>query len=275
MFDWLPDEDVVPALDGEKLQKVMARAGLASRRVCEEMIGAGRVKVNGARVELGARVDAAVDVIEVDGSLLSVEIGLVHYLLNKPAGIVTTSSDPQGRRTVIDLVPDSPRVFPVGRLDAETEGLLIMTNDGPLTQRLTHPSYGIEKEYLAEVHGTLNPGALRLLRDGVELEDGMTAPARVSQPAPGLVRLVIHEGRNRQVRRMLASVGHPVKKLVRVRIGRLTSPNLRPGTWRELSTSEVRQLSVDVGPAPRPRIATRPPAPARQDRPGFREDPQD
>ncbi len=249
MFDWLPDETAVPALDGEKLQKVMARAGLASRRVCEEMIAAGRVKVNGERVQLGSRVDSAVDVIEVDGSLLSVEIGLVHYLLNKPAGVVTTSSDPQGRRTVIEFVPGEPRVFPVGRLDSETEGLLILTNDGPLTQRLTHPSFGVEKEYLAEVFGTLSPGALRALRDGVDLEDGMTAPARVSQPAPGLVRLIIHEGRNRQVRRMLASVGHPVQRLVRVRIGRLTSPNLPPGAWRILSTAEVRQLSVDVRPA--------------------------
>jgi 23S rRNA pseudouridine2605 synthase len=257
MFDFIPDVETTPALDGEKLQKVMARAGLASRRVCEDMIGAGRVKVNGVRVELGARVDASVDVIEVDGSLLSVEVGLVHYLLNKPVGVVTTASDPQGRRTVVDLVPDDPRVFPVGRLDADTEGLLILTNDGPLTQQLTHPSFGVEKEYLAEVHGTLSAGALRSLRDGIELEDGWTAPAKASQPAPGMVRIVIHEGRNRQVRRMLATVGHPVQRLVRVRIGRLTAPNLRPGSFRELTPAEVRQLAVDIGPAPRPRPSNR------------------
>ncbi len=258
MFDFLPDESVMAATDGEKLQKVMARSGLASRRVCEDMIAAGRVKVNGQRVELGTRVDAANDVIEVDGSLLSVDIGLVHYLLNKPAGVVTTASDPQGRRTVVDLVPDDPRVFPVGRLDSDTEGLLILTNDGPLTQRLTHPSFGVEKEYLAEVAGVLSAGALRSLRDGLQLEDGWTAPAKASQPAPGMVRLVIHEGRNRQVRRMLATVGHPVQRLVRVRIGRLTAPNLRPGEWRELTAAEVRQLSVDIGPAPRPRNSPNP-----------------
>ncbi len=264
MFDFIPDEETVPATDGEKLQKVMARAGLASRRVCEDMIASGRVRVNGHRVPLGTRVDASRDVIEVDGTLLSVEVGLVHYLLNKPVGVVTTASDPQGRRTVMDFVPEEPRVFPVGRLDADTEGLLILTNDGPLTQRLTHPSFGVEKEYLASVQGTLTPGAIRALREGVELDDGWTAPAKVSQPSPGLVRLVIHEGRNRQVRRMLATVGHPVQRLVRVRIGRLTSPGLQPGTFRELTPAEVRQLSVDVGSAPRPEPSG--PAPRRDTR---------
>jgi 23S rRNA pseudouridine2605 synthase len=170
----------------------------------------------------------------------------VHYLLNKPAGVLTTASDPFGRPTVLDLVPDRPRVVPVGRLDLETEGLLILTNDGELTQRLTHPSFGIEKEYLAHVEGTPSRGALRRLREGVELEDGVTAPAKVSLLGPGLVRLTIHEGRNRQVRRMCAAVGHPVRRLARVRIGPLRDSHLAPGEWRPLTVAEVRSLEAAV-----------------------------
>jgi 23S rRNA pseudouridine2605 synthase len=156
----------------------------------------------------------------------------------------------------VALVPDDPRVFPVGRLDADTEGLLLLTNDGELTHRLTHPSFGVEKEYLAEVRGTPSRGALRALRDGVELDDGPTAPAKVAQPAPNLLRITIHEGRNRQVRRMCEAVGHPVVRLVRVRIGPLADPDLPPGAWRPLSTDEVRALERATGPAPR---ATGPP----------------
>ena len=169
--------------------------------------------------------------------------GLVYYLLNKPAGVVSTAKDTHGRPTVVDLVPAEPRVYPVGRLDAETEGLLLLTNDGELTNRLTHPRYGVEKEYLANVEpAPVYPRSLRLLRDGVELEDGLTAPARVSQPEPGLLRITIHEGRNRQVRRMCEAVGHTVVRLVRVRIGPLTDRRLRPGEWRPLDPAEVRQL---------------------------------
>ena len=160
-------------------------------------------------MRLGWRVEVDRDHVEVDGHVVSVRPGLVHYLLNKPAGVVTTAKDTHGRPTVVDLVPPEPRVFPVGRLDADTEGLLLLTNDGELAHQLTHPSFGVEKEYLAQVARPLGTGALRRLREGVELDDGTTAPARASQPEPGLVRLTIHEGRNRQVRRMLEAVGPP------------------------------------------------------------------
>jgi 23S rRNA pseudouridine2605 synthase len=163
-------------------------------------------------------------------------------------GVVTTVDDPQGRRTVVALVPSEPRVFPVGRLDADSEGLLILTNDGNLAQRLSHPSFGVEKEYLAEVEGVPAAGALRVLREGVELDDGMTAPAVVGVVAPGVLRIVIHEGRNRQIRRMTEAVGHPVRRLVRTRIGPLSEPGLGPGEWRPLTLTEVRDLAASAGP---------------------------
>ena len=231
---------------GERLQKVLAAVGLGSRRACEELIAEGRVTVDGEVAILGRRVDPEAARVEVDGVPISVRPGLVHYLLNKPAGVVTTASDPQGRPTVLDLVPPEPRVFPVGRLDAATEGLLLLTNDGDLTHRLTHPSFGVEKEYLAEVETPPTRGELRRLREGVELEDGRTAPARVTLVPPRAVRLVIHEGRNRQVRRMLDAVGHPVLRLVRTRIGPLTDRRLRPGEWRPLTPAEVRDLESAV-----------------------------
>jgi 23S rRNA pseudouridine2605 synthase len=168
--------------------------------------------------------------------------GLVYYLLNKPPGVVTTAKDTHGRPTVIDLVPPEPRVFPVGRLDADTEGLLLLTNDGELANRIAHPRHGVEKEYLASVRtagGPVSPGAIRRLRDGVELDDGPTAPAKVSQPHPGILRIAIHEGRNRQVRRMCEAVGHPVTRLVRTRIGPLHDRRLQPGAWRTLTPAEV------------------------------------
>jgi 23S rRNA pseudouridine2605 synthase len=173
--------------------------------------------------------------------------GLVYYLLNKPPGVVTTAKDTHDRRTVLELVPTEPRVFPVGRLDLDTEGLLLLTNDGELAHRITHPSHGVEKEYLAHVRGRLTNGELKQLRDGVELDDGMTSPAEASQPTPGVLRITIHEGRNRQVRRMCEAVGHPVLRLVRVRIGPITDRNLRPGDWRELSTSERNALAKAAG----------------------------
>lgn len=227
---------------GERLQKVLARAGLGSRRVCEDLIEDGLVTVNGEVAVLGRRVDPEVDRVEVDGVPIGVRPGLVHYLLNKPEGVVSTASDTHGRPTVVGLVPDEPRVFPVGRLDADTSGLIIVTNDGDLAHRLTHPSFGVDKEYLAEVEGRPSRGALRRLREGIELDDGPTAPAQASLLAPNLVRLVIHEGRNRQVRRMCAAVGHPVVRLVRTRIGPVVDRDLRPGEWRELEPSEVRDL---------------------------------
>ncbi len=232
---------------GERLQKVLARAGIGSRRVSEEMIAGGRVTVNGQVAVLGRRVDISVDRVEVDGVAVGVAPGLVHYLLNKPRGVLSTAADTHGRPTVVELVPDEPRVFPVGRLDADTEGLLILTNDGDLAQRLSHPSHGVEKEYLAEVEGRPSPWDVRRLREGVVLEDGITAPARVSLLGPELLRIVIHEGRNRQVRRMCEAVGHPVVRLVRSRIGPLSDRRLRPGQWRELELSEVRALEAAAG----------------------------
>lgn len=233
---------VVPAADGERLQKVLARVGLGSRRVCEELIGEGRVTVDGAVAELGCRVKVESARIEVDGAPVGVRPGLVYYLLNKPAGVVTTASDPHDRPTVVDLVPDDPRVFPVGRLDAQTEGLLLLTNDGDLAHRLTHPSFGVDKEYLAEVEGRPSPAAVRRLREGVVLEDGRTAPARAVLVEASVLRITIHEGRNRQVRRMCEAVGYPVARLVRTRIGPLVDRSLAPGSHRTLIAEEMRAL---------------------------------
>lgn len=225
---------------------MLARAGLGSRRACEELIVAGRVTVNGVVAEVGRRVDPEHDHLEVDGVAVPVASGLVHYLLNKPAGVVTTADDPYERPTVIGLVPPEPRVFPVGRLDQDTEGLLVITNDGDLAYRLTHPRFGVDKEYLVEVTGTPGRTALRHLRDGVVLHDGLTAPAKVTVVSPSVLRITIHEGRNRQVRRMCKTVGHPVVRLVRTRIGPLTDPRLAPGAWRPLSRDEVLALERAV-----------------------------
>lgn len=235
--------------EGDRLQKVLARIGIGSRRTCENLIAAGRVTVNGERAVLGRRVDPDRDVVAIDGAVTGIRPGLVHLLLNKPAGVVTTADDPQGRPTVVSLVPDDPRVFPVGRLDMDTEGLLLLMNDGDLAHRLTHPSFGVEKEYIAHVDGEPSRAALRRLREGIELDDGMTAPARVALVAPSIVRLTIHEGRNRQVRRMCEAVGHPVRRLIRTRIGPLADRRLKPGQWRELTGDELRALERAVATA--------------------------
>lgn len=226
----------------ERIQKVLAAAGVASRRAVEEMVAEGRISVNGQPARLGQRVDPDQDAVEVDGVPVGLRADLVYYLLNKPPGVVTTASDPQGRPTAVGMVPEKPRVFPVGRLDADSEGLLLLTNDGGLTHRLTHPSFGVHKEYLAHVEGHPSRGALRRLRDGVDLEDGVAQAVAVSQPEPSVVRIVVHEGRNRLVRRMCEAVGHPVIRLVRTRIGPLADRSLPPGEWRELSSREVREL---------------------------------
>jgi 23S rRNA pseudouridine2605 synthase len=233
--------------DGERLQKTLARAGFGSRRVCEILISEGRVTIDGRRAELGNRVNPDVNIICVDGKLAPTAQNTVYYLLNKPDGVVTTSSDTHGRPTVLDLVESSVRIFPVGRLDMNTEGLIILTNDGRLAHLLTHPSSGVQKEYLVRVDGDPAPGALRRLREGVELEDGITSPAQVSRVSEGLLRIVIHEGRNRQVRRMCSAVGHEVLRLVRTRIGPLTDATLTPGSSRQLSLGEVRRLMEVVG----------------------------
>lgn len=228
--------------DGVRLQKVLAQAGLGSRRVCEDLIERRRVRVNGEVAVLGRRVDVDADVVEVDGAQIGVRPGLVHYVLNKPRGVITTASDTHGRPTVLDLVPPEPRVFPVGRLDGDSEGLLLLTNDGDLAHRLTHPSFGVDKEYLVEVDGEPHRGVVRRLREGVELDDGITAPAKVAVLGDRLLRITLHEGRNRQIRRMCEAVGTPVVRLVRTRIGSLTDRTLGPGEWRALTQDEVRAL---------------------------------
>jgi 23S rRNA pseudouridine2605 synthase len=233
--------------EGERLQKTLARAGFGSRRSCEILIGEGRVTIDGRVAELGNRVHPDRQIICVDGALAPTAQNTVYFLLNKPDGVVTTASDPQGRTTVLELVESPVRIFPVGRLDMNTEGLLILTNDGRLAHLLTHPSSGIAKEYLARVDGDPSPGVIRRLREGVELDDGVTSPAQVSRVSEGLLRIVIHEGRNRQVRRMCAFVGHDVTRLVRTRIGPIQDATLTPGSSRQLSLAEVRRLMEAVG----------------------------
>ncbi|MEY2452420.1 MAG: rRNA synthase [Acidimicrobiaceae bacterium] len=231
----------------ERLQKILARAGLGSRRHCEELIEAGSVTINGRVATLGDKASAETDHIDVDGVRIGTQPGLVYYLLNKPAGVVTTAADTHGRPIVTELVPPEPRVFPIGRLDQDTEGLLLLTNDGDLAQRLAHPKFGVEKEYLVEVEGSPTRGELRRLREGVELDDGLTAPAKVTLVERTLVRITIHEGRKRQVRRMCDAVGHPVIRLVRTRIGPLADRSLAPGEWRLLAIDEVRALERAAG----------------------------
>jgi pseudouridine synthase len=223
-----------------RLNAYLARAGVASRRAADELIKAGRVTVNGAPGQLNTFVESR-DRVEVDGRPVALQ-RLAYVLLNKPAGVVTTARDPQGRRTVLDLVPRNPRVVPVGRLDADTTGALLLTNDGPLAHRLAHPRYGVEKVYVADVEGAPTDATLQRLRDGIELDDGPTAAARVHRLAANRIELALHEGRNRQVRRMLEAVGHPVTRLHRSRYAGLALEGLEPGAWRELEPSEVERL---------------------------------
>lgn len=223
-----------------RLNAYLARAGVASRRGADELIKAGRVTINGEPGQLNTFVQSR-DRVRVDGELVALQT-LAYVLLNKPAGVVTTARDPQGRRTVVDLVPAEPRIVPVGRLDADTTGALLLTNDGPLSHRLAHPRYGVEKVYEAEVEGTPTDATLQRLRDGIELEDGRTSPASVRRLAPTRIELTIHEGRNRQIRRMLEAVGHPVTRLHRTTYAGLTLEGLEPGQWRELEPSEVDAL---------------------------------
>ncbi len=248
---------------GERLQKVLAQHGLGSRRASEELIAAGRVSVNGEVAVLGRRVNPATDRVSVDGVPVAVRPGLVYYLLNKPPGVVSTAADPEGRPTVVTLVPAQPRVYPVGRLDADSEGLLLLTNDGELTHLLTHPRFGVEKEYLVAVEGAPTAGELRRLREGVDLEEGRTSTARVARRGPNALRITIHEGRKRQVRRMCAAIGHPVHRLVRTRIGPIRLENLAPGEWRRLTATEVRALErAAAGNPTTPRPAERSHRPA-------------
>jgi pseudouridine synthase len=228
-----------------RLNAYLARSGVASRRGADELIKGGRVRVNGEPGGLNTFVGGD-DVVEVDGRAV-VPQRLAYVLLHKPAGVVTTASDPHGRPTVVGLVGHALRVVPVGRLDAETTGALLLTNDGPLAHRLAHPRYGVEKVYVAEVEGEPTDADLRRLAEGVELEDGVTAPAKIRGLGPSTIELVLHEGRKRQVRRMCEAIGHPVRALHRSVYAGLRLGKLAPGAWRELTDAEVVHLRQRVG----------------------------
>src|SRR5712692_2924632 len=233
--------------DAVRLNAYLARAGIASRRGSDDLIKAGRVRVNDQPGELNTYVHTG-DRVEVDGEPVTPQ-ELRYVLLHKPAGTVTTARDPQGRPTVVELVEEIPeRVVPVGRLDADTTGALLLTNDGPLAHRLAHPRYGVEKVYEVEVEGEPDADALRQLAAGVELDDGRTAPAQARQLGPSRLELTLHEGRKHQVKRMCEAVGHPVRRLHRSRYAGLTLEGLEPGRWRELEPSEVRRLKKLLQP---------------------------
>jgi pseudouridine synthase len=227
-----------------RLNAYLARAGVASRRKADELIKAGRVRVNGAPGELNTFV-ASGDRVEVDGRAVAKQ-RLAYLLLHKPAGVVTTARDPRGRPTVVELVPHEPRVVPVGRLDADTTGAILLTNDGELAHRLAHPRYEVAKVYVAEVEGQPSVAALRALAEGIELDDGRTAPARARRLGPSQIELTLHEGRKHQVKRMCAAVGHPVQSLHRREYAGLTLDGLEPGGWRELTAEEVEALRAAV-----------------------------
>ncbi|MCS6950579.1 MAG: rRNA pseudouridine synthase [bacterium] len=242
----------------QRLQKILAQAGFGSRRVCEQLILQGRVRVNGQVVtQLGVKADPHADLIEVDGKRVQLPQRHTYILLHKPAGVVTTRRDAHAARTVMDCVQGvQANLFPVGRLDADTTGVLLLTDDGELAYRLTHPRYGVPKTYLAEVRGEVGEDALRRLREGVLLEDGITAPAQVERVRyladrrTTLLRLTLHEGRKRQVKRMCQAVGHPVVRLHRERFGPLTLRRLPVGLWRYLTPEEVVLLRRSVGLPP-------------------------
>lgn len=232
-----------------RLNAYLARAGVASRRRADDLIRAGRVLVNGAAGELNTVVGRH-DVVEVDGERVQRQ-PLAYVLLNKPSGVVTTASDPHGRRTVVELVRSEPRVVPVGRLDVDTTGALLLTNDGDLAHRLAHPRYGVPKVYEAEVVGSPSRDAIAQLREGVVLDDGPTAPAQARLLRRGTrssrIELTLHEGRTHQVKRMCEVIGHPVRQLHRARYAGLELDQLEPGGWRELTADEVAELRRAVG----------------------------
>lgn len=228
----------------ERLQKILARSGYGARRRCEELIAAGRVSVNGLVVGLGTKIDVNTDTVALDGQLLDLaKSEHIYLMLNKPSGCLSTVKDERGRPTVMDYLPDLPtRVYPVGRLDKDTEGLLLFTNDGEVTFSVAHPRHFVEKEYLAVVRVAPSPLALTALASGIVLDDGPTSPAKAALLPDGRVQLIIREGRKRQVRRMLAEVGCPVVELQRVRVGDLHLGELKLGEWRHLTSGEVAYL---------------------------------
>lgn len=233
-------------MSGERLQKVLARAGVGSRRACDELIAAGRVRVNGRVAEPGVRVDPTVDVVELDGVPVSLGADLVHLALHKPTGVLTAATDARGRPTVSELVPAHPRIFPVGRLDLDTSGLLLMTNDGAFAERIAHPRYGVPKTYVAEVVGRVSKGIQDRLAAGVELDDGPAhaegVRVRTTKGDRAVVELVVREGRNRLVRRLLAAVGLEVVSLTRTAIGPVRLEGIAPGRWRALEADEILAL---------------------------------
>jgi 23S rRNA pseudouridine2605 synthase len=228
-----------------RLAKYLASAGVVSRRAAEELIRAGRVSVDGTAVTDPARDVGDASAVAVDGAPVSADQPRIVYAVNKPAGVVSTARDPQGRPTVVSLVPDEVRLYPVGRLDIDTTGLILLTNDGDLAHSLTHPSFEVEKTYRAVVASPpVRERALKALREGVELDDGRSAPASVRPIAADTIELTIHEGRKRQVRRMCEAVGHPVKRLERVAFGPLELGELKPGSHRRLNAAEVARLQL-------------------------------
>lgn len=237
--------DSGPPSEPQRLQKLLGAAGLASRRVIEEMINDKRIHVNGELAILGTKATAS-DLITLDGAPVTLDAQTKTYLLNKPLDVISTAADDQGRKTVVELISSDERLFPIGRLDAQTTGLILVTNNGDLTYKLTHPKFGVEKKYVARAVGHIHESDVDRLRNGVELDDGMTAPAKVRVLArktdESLLEIIIHEGRNRQIRRMLAEVGHPVLSLHRSQIGPIADSKLPLGKYRELSTSEIHEL---------------------------------
>ncbi len=235
----------------ERLQKVMAAAGIASRRASEELIAEGRVTVNGETAELGRKVDPEQDVVLVDGERINIDPDRVYVLLNKPRGVVTTADDPEGRPAVVDLINLPQRLFPVGRLDMDTEGLLLLTNDGELAHALLHPSFEVERTYVALVPAPVRKKVLGELREGIELEDGLARPRRIrvleEERSKALLEVVMTEGRKREVRRMLGAVGLKVERLARVAFGGVELGDLRQGKWRFLTQAEIAELHRVAG----------------------------
>jgi len=239
--------DLVETQIPVRVQKLLANSGIGSRRTVEEMIVAGRISVNGKVATLGDKATSS-DLIEIDSQSVDLAVEYKTYLLNKPLGVISTASDENNRQTVVDLIDSDLRLFPIGRLDADTSGLILISNDGDLTHKLTHPKFGVEKKYVAQLEGEITEEAIDMLRNGVELEDGITHPSKVrllgSKEGSSLIEIIIHEGRNRQIRRMTQAVGYPIITLSRTKIADLEDKSLKPGQYRELTLAEIQSLKI-------------------------------